>query len=55
MAVDALRMFAEQTFTKELNKTILVTISGLPPTTHVVTTQNRYERRDFQVRMCTVH
>lgn len=48
VALDALGKFAEKTFTKELNKTVTVTINGVQ-SDHSITDKNRYERRKFEV------
>lgn len=48
MALDALGKFAEKTFTKELNKTVTVTIDGVQ-SNHSITDENRYARRKFEV------
>ena len=50
VALDALRRFSEETFTKNLNKSVTVTI-GASAVTHTVTPENRYQRRDFQVSL----
>ena len=50
VALDALRRFSEETFTKNLNKSVTVTI-GDSAVTHTVTPENRYQRRDFQVSL----
>ena len=48
MALDALGKFAEETFTSELRKTVVV--NGV---SHLITTENRYERRTFEVNHAT--
>ena len=50
MALDALRRFAERTFTTNINKDVTVTIDG-SSMTHTITSENRYQRRDFQVSL----
>ena len=56
MALDALGRFAAETFTPELNKAVTVRLTGLPTKTYTysVTTENRYERKDFEIS-CMVH
>jgi CD109 antigen len=49
VAIDALGRFAEETFTADLNKTLNVSVVGLPTITHTITADNRYERRDFEI------
>ena len=50
VALDALRRFAERTFTTNINKDVTVTIDG-SSVTHTITSENRYQRRDFQVSL----
>lgn len=53
VALDALGKFAEKTFTKELNKTVTVTINGVQ-SDHSITDKNRYERRKFEVSVSSL-
>jgi alpha-2-macroglobulin len=48
VALDALRRFAEETFTTNLRKIISVTTNGVS-SSHIIHSGNRYQRRDFEV------
>ena len=55
VALEALGLFAEETFTRDLNKALTVSVPGLPAITHTITAANRYQRRDFVVSMSYMH
>ena len=55
VALEALGLFEDETFTRDLNKALTVSVPGLPAITHTITAANRYQRRDFVVSMSYMH